>query len=146
MLSKRLSFLPLSLLLSEILFGLGTARPVEPIPDGQQAPKERRKLPPGALTLEVHCWNQDEVKEFLIFAINQGAPLFNEGDHYGCHRIYDFAARRIMWVGGHCPDRPELAQAAKVLQAALEREEAAPTAKEKAWAIRRAIDTLLEGP
>lgn len=146
MLGKRLSFLALSLLLSEILFGLGTARPVEPIPDGQQVPKERGKLPPGALTLEVQCWKQNEVKEFLIFAINQGAPLFNEGDHYGCHRIYDFAARRIMWVSGHCPDRPELAQAAKVLQAAQERAEAAPTAKEKAWALRKAFDMILQVP
>jgi len=51
-----------------------------------------------------------------------------------------------MWVSGHCPDRPELAQAAKALQAAVERAEAAPTAREKAWAIRRAIDTLLGGP
>ena len=61
-------------------------------------------------------------------------------------------ASTISPPGGSCgsadtgPDRPELARAAKVLQAALERAEATPTAKEKAWAIRQAVDTLLEGP
>ena len=108
-------------------------------------PRDRGKLPPGALILEIHCWNQDEIKEFLIVAINQGAPLFNDGDHDGCYRVYDFAAKRIVWVSGHCPDRPELVQAGKALQAVLERPEAVPTTKEKAWALRRAFDTILEG-
>ncbi len=142
--SKCLAVLLLACLLSASLFGTDAARSVEPTAEGHGVPLARRELPPGGMTLEITCWNQDEVKEFLIFAINQGAPLFNFGDHYGCYRIYDFAARRIVWISGHCPHRPELVQAGRALQAALERAEAARTAGEKAWALRRAIDGILE--
>ena len=142
---RRLAYLMLGCLLGGILLSPRTARSIAPTGYSQE-PSDGRKVPPrDALRLEIQCWNQDEVKEFLIFAINQGAPLFNGGDPYGCYRIYDFAAKRIIWVSEHCPDRPELAQAGKTLQMALKRAEAARPAREKAWVLRQAIDTILEG-
>ncbi len=134
----------LACLLSGSLFNPETARSGEPTADGQEVPNVRGELPRGSMALEINCWNQDEVKEFLIFAVNQGVPLFNGGDHYGCYRIYDFAAKRIVWISGHCPHRFELVQAASALQMALEKAEAARTAKDKAWALRRAFDAIVE--
>lgn len=141
---KCLAFLLLVCLFSGSLFSLDTARSVEPPANGQMVPNVRGELPRGAMVLEINCWDQNEVKEFLIFAINQGVPLFNGGDHYGCYRIYDFAAKRIVWISGHCPHRFELVQAARALQMALEKAEAARTAKDKAWALRRAFDAIVE--
>ncbi len=143
-LSKRQGCLVLGMLIGVVLARAQSAYLLELTPNGEASPEERGKPPPATLTLEVHCWNQDEVKEFLIFAINQGTPLFNGGDHYGCYRIYEFAAKRIIWGSAHCPNSPALVQVGKALQTAVERAEAVPTAKEKAWTLRRAFDVIVE--
>ncbi len=142
--SKRQRVVVLGVLIGVVLGRAQTAHALELTPDGEGLPDGRGERPPAIMTLDVHCWNEDELKEFLIFAINQGTPLFNGGDHYGCYRIYEFAAKRIIWGSAQCPDSPALVQAGKALQAALEHAEAVPTAKEKAWALRRVFDAILE--
>jgi len=74
-------------------------------------------------------------------AISIGAPIFNAGSPLGCYRIYEGAAYKILYqLGDTCPD------AAAVLRAGLARAEADSGAGQKAWAMRRAFDTLQGQP
>jgi serine protease Do len=39
-----------------------------------------------------------EVKRAILYAIEEGAKLFNQGDHAGTFQIYDFLARKIIFA------------------------------------------------
>ena len=71
-------------------------------------------------------------------AISVGAPLYNEGQHEACYRVYDSTARELVRRGGHCPG------AAQILDEGLTRADHAAEATPKAWALRDAFDALLD--
>ncbi len=97
---------------------------------------------PPAPPLAGRCPELAIIIERLSSAIERGAPVFNRGDHQGCHRQYEETARRLMTesIGaGHCPKAREL------LQAGITQAAAAAVPGEAAWALRRSFDAILEG-
>jgi hypothetical protein len=71
-------------------------------------------------------------------AIAKGVPIFNRGDHAGCARVYEAAARELLALGGEkiSPlDRGEV-------EVALAREAADDRAR--AWNLRHAFDRILD--
>jgi hypothetical protein len=85
------------------------------------------------------CPELPTVLDRLTAVITVGAPLYNRGDHEGCWRLYDRAARSIterLVAPGHCPAvRTEL-------ESALAEAAGAPSPGEAAWALRRAFDRI----
>jgi serine protease Do len=71
-------------------------------------------------------------------AISVGAPLYNQGQHEACYRVYDSTARELVRRGEHCPG------AAHILDEGLARADRAAAATPKAWALRDAFDALLD--
>ena len=76
---------------------------------------------------------RDRIQE----AIAVGAPLYNEGQHEACYRIYDSTARELVRRGS-CPGL------AKILDEGLARADSAADATPKAWALRDAFDALVD--
>jgi hypothetical protein len=77
------------------------------------------------------------VRDYLISAINIGAPAYDAGDHQGCYDVYACTARMILET---VDDAPE---AKKVLRAALQECRRENNTSEQAWILRRAFDRLL---
>jgi hypothetical protein len=81
------------------------------------------------------------VLDRLAAVINVGAPLYNSGDHEGCRRLYEGAARAIVdevVPQGRCPAvRRELATARSEAASATSPSEAA-------WALRHGFDRITQ--
>lgn len=72
-----------------------------------------------------------------VDVIGRGVPLFNSGNREGCYRLYEGALVALRpFVDG----RPELAA---MIDAKLEAAGAAPTAGDKAYALRAALDEVV---
>lgn len=82
-----------------------------------------------------------EVEKIIREAISLGAPIYNEGMHMACYRIYEWAAYKILYVYGK--DCPEVE---KTLKAAVERSHGDMSDTEKAWLMRMAFDKVLGEP
>jgi hypothetical protein len=85
------------------------------------------------------CPELPVVLDRLSAVINVGAPLYNSGDHEGCRRLYEGAARALtdeVIPAGRCPAvRRELATArSEAAQAA--------TPTDAAWALRHGFDRI----
>jgi hypothetical protein len=85
------------------------------------------------------CPELPAVIDRITNAINLGAPLYNKGDHQGCHKLYERTAKTLateVIPPGRCPlVRVELAGAMREAGRAGEPGEAA-------WALRRAFDRI----
>src|SRR6185312_2075130 len=107
-------------------------------------PRARSGLRPGVERRSVRtlagCAAPDLAKfrDRINEAISVGAPLYNEGQHEACYRVYDSTARELVRRGGQCPG------AAKILDEGLARADRAVDATPKAWALRDAFDSLLD--
>lgn len=80
-----------------------------------------------------------DVAAVLQAAIRKGVPAFNSGDVAECERIYASAARDVL-AGSKLS-----ASERDVLTQALASCERLSSASEKAWALRRGFDRILEG-
>jgi len=76
------------------------------------------------------------IHESLRGVINRGADLFNGGDWNGCYRLYEGALLGVEPLLDH---RPALQ---KTIKDALAEAERNPSVPEKAFVLRRAIDTV----
>jgi hypothetical protein len=99
----------------------------------------QRAVPDHDLDVLSDCSAEDliTIEETIADAIAIGAPLYNEGDHEGCFRIYESTALDL--------DR-KLATCTKVRSALLDGVKRAATADGftfKAWAMRDAFDGVL---
>jgi len=77
----------------------------------------------------------------LEFAVQRGAPLFNEGNIDGCAAIYATALDAIALVGDFGLDENGRANLTKSL-AEIAKE---PSSRERSWAYRRIIDGIFAG-
>lgn len=77
------------------------------------------------------------VAKEITDAIELGAPLYNEGNHEACFRIYEGASAKMQREAG-CEGVRD------AFRAGLERASSLTTATEKAWALRDTFDGLLD--
>jgi hemoglobin len=79
----------------------------------------------------------DEVARKTLFdVINQGADIYNVGNHEGCYRLYQGSLMTLTPLLDH---RPELQ---KAIAAALADAQRTPAAADKAFVLRRALDRI----
>jgi hypothetical protein len=71
-------------------------------------------------------------------AIEKGVPIFNDGDHEGCARVYEAAARELLSL----PDEQLAPLDRHQVESALAME--AADAGARAWNLRHAFDRVLE--
>lgn len=79
-----------------------------------------------------------EVAKRIEDAISIGVPLYNDGQHEACYRIYESTGREIKRKVTGC------APAAQALDAGMERADRLADYSAKAWAMRDAFDGLLD--
>lgn len=98
-----------------------------------------RKVPNHELSLLADC-GKDElnaVRGSIEQAIKIGAPLYNDGNHEACYRIYAAAALDLNRTLAACPG-PK-----RALLDGVARAEKQPSWSSKAWAMRDAFDGVL---
>jgi len=102
--------------------------------------KSRRKVPTHELSLLDGCGKErlGEIRTMIEDAIKIGAPLYNDGNHEACYRVYAATALDVNRKLANCPG-PK-----RVLLEGVERADSINTWAEKAWAMRDAFDGLLE--
>ena len=106
-----------------------------------ELPTVERHVPTHSLRVLEGCssTNLDTITDLLGDAIEQGAPLYNQGDFGGCYRTYVAAALEIEHrMPKTCPGPGE------ALVDGRTNAKARNHMSEKAWAMRDAFDGLLE--
>ena len=92
-------------------------------------------------TLPVDCSKSEEIEKIISEAISLGAPIYNEGLHMACYRVYEWAAYKILY---------EYAKPCKgvesILKTALDQSHGDYSDTEKAWLMRQAFDKILGVP
>jgi len=89
-------------------------------------------------SLPMNCGKAEEIDKIINQAISLGAPIYNEGLHMACYRIYEWAGYKILYVYGK--DCPEVE---KLLRTAIEKSHGDLSDTEKAWLMRMAFDKIL---
>ena len=87
-----------------------------------------------------------EVKDALLAAINDGAPMYNRGDISGCARLYQATAEAVVASSSLVePAKYSASRAEKQRLSEALRQARGMPAKDAAWALRHAFDDVLEG-
>jgi hypothetical protein len=91
------------------------------------------------LSLLASCDPADvqQVAKTITDAISIGAPLFNQGDHEGCFKVYEKTALELVAKLDGCPGLED------TLLAGLSTASREQTFTAKAWAMRHAFDRIL---
>lgn len=92
-------------------------------------------------SLPVNCSKSNEIEKIITEAISLGAPIYNEGLHLACYRIYEWAAYKIIYVYGTTCKNVE-----SILKTAIENSHGDYSDTEKAWLMRAAFDKILGIP
>ena len=100
----------------------------------------QRQVPHHSLEVLAQCsdGNVTRIGEDIEGAIENGAPLYNEGEIEACYRIYAGAIREIERNVHGCT------AAKDALRDGLRNAEAKPGWKDRAWALRDAFDGMLD--
>jgi serine protease Do len=100
----------------------------------------RREIPHHEAEIFAQCDDDGigQVGESIVAAIENGAPLYNDGNIEACYRIYAGAIRDISRKVERCP------AVKQALQDGLRKAEAKGSWKDKAWALRDAFDGMLD--
>jgi hypothetical protein len=92
-------------------------------------------------SLKYNCPNTPEIEKIIAEAISLGAPIYNEGLHLACYRIYEWASYKIVYeYPKSCP------LAANLLKLAIEKSHGDLSDTEKAWLMRAAFDKIVGVP
>ncbi|OQP41815.1 hypothetical protein A4D02_14140 [Niastella koreensis] len=92
-------------------------------------------------TLPGNCSKNEEIEKIINDAISLGAPIYNEGLHIACYRIYEWAGYKILYEYGKTCKEVE-----KILKSAIEKSHGDYSDIEKAWLMRAAFDKILGVP
>jgi|GEM_PF-2251164 len=92
-------------------------------------------------TLPGNCSKKQEIEKIIAEAISLGAPIYNEGLHMACYRIYEWAGYKILYEYGK-----DCKEVEKVLKTAIDKSHGDYSDTEKAWLMRVAFDTILGEP
>jgi hypothetical protein len=134
---QNLNFgMPVNQLKAMLRSGKGTPLAAWKAPES----KSRRKVPSHDLSLLDDCGAErlNEIRNAIEDAIKIGAPLYNDGNHEACYRVYAATALDVNRKLAHCPG-PK-----RVLLEGVERADGVQQWADKAWAMRDAFDGLLE--
>ena len=92
-------------------------------------------------TVKYTCPNTAEIEKIIGEAISLGAPIYNEGLHLACYRIYEWASYKIIYeYPKSCP------LATNLLKLAIEKSHGDLSDTEKAWLMRAAFDKIVGVP
>jgi hypothetical protein len=100
-----------------------------------------RDVPIHPVTLLDGCNDGDlwQIFEAIAGAIDAGAPVYNDGNHEGCYRIYEKTAEGLReQLSVTCSGSRD------ALQAGLSRAGTMESFDDKAWALRDSFDGLLD--
>jgi hypothetical protein len=106
-----------------------------------ELPTVQRHVPTHSLLMLKGCSpaNLDTVTDILSDAIEQGAPLYNDGDFAGCYRAYVAASLEIeRQMPSSCAGPTRALANGRMTARGLDR------VSEQAWAMRDAFDGVLE--
>ena len=92
-------------------------------------------------SLPISCSNSMEIERIIDDAISLGAPIYNEGLHLACYRIYEWASYKIIYVYGKSCKNVEA-----VLKTAIDKSHGDYSDTEKAWIMRQAFDKIMGVP
>ena len=92
-------------------------------------------------TLPIQCPKTPEIEKIITEAISLGAPIYNEGLHLACYRIYEWAGYKILYEYGKSCKEVE-----RILKTAIERSHGDFSDTEKAWIMRAAFDKIMGVP
>jgi hypothetical protein len=95
----------------------------------------------GTDTLPVTCSKTPEIEKIIGEAISMGAPIYNQGLHMACYRIYEWAGYKILYEYGK-----DCKEVEKILKTAIEKSHGDFSDTEKAWLMRAAFDKILGEP
>ena len=87
------------------------------------------------------CPMNDDIEKIINEAISLGAPVYNEGLHMACYRIYEWASYKILYEYGKRCGAIE-----KTLKTAIDKSHGDYSDTEKAWIMRMAFDKVLGVP
>lgn len=87
------------------------------------------------------CAKSKEIEKTINEAISLGVPIYNEGLHMACYRIYEWAAYKILYVY-----TKECSKVEAVLKEAVDTSHGDFSDTEKAWIMRQAFDKILGVP
>lgn len=76
--------------------------------------------------------------QLIELAIERGVPIFNKGDVDGCAVVYEVTVQALRGMEGV----PNVSQ--KVFSQALAEAAAANSSRDRAWILRKALDTTWE--
>lgn len=134
---QNLNFgMPVNQLKSMLRTGKGTPLASWKPPESQA----RRKLPVHKLSLLDGCSVErlEDIQAAIKDAIKVGAPLYNEGNHEACYRVYAATALDVNRKLANCPG-PK-----RVLLDGVERADMVAGWADKSWVMRDTFDGLLE--
>jgi hypothetical protein len=99
----------------------------------------QREVPDHPISLLDGCSDDDlqEIQTVIGQAIEGGAPLYNQGNHGACFKIYEGAALELQSLGKGC------AGPRKALMKGVTLARAAKSDTARAWRMRDAFDGLL---
>lgn len=105
---------------------------------GEAAPKIRRQVPSLDRKIFDGCSREQvlEIVDGISSAISSGAPVYNQGNHEACYRIYEGAAMKIEREAPCAGTRAALGDG-------LLRAGSKSSFTEKAWAMRDSFDGVL---
>jgi hypothetical protein len=89
-------------------------------------------------TIPGSCPMNDEIEKIITEAISLGAPIYNEGLHMACYRIYEWAGYKILYEYGK-----KCGEIEKTLKTAIDKSHGDYSDTEKAWIMRMAFDKIL---
>jgi len=95
----------------------------------------------SADSIPPNCPKSPEIEKIINDAISLGAPIYNEGLHMACYRIYEWAAYKILYEYGKSCKEVE-----KILKTAIEKSHGDYSDTEKAWLMRVAFDLIMGVP
>jgi hypothetical protein len=100
----------------------------------------RRDIPHHETSMIKNCSRPDieAVANAIVSAIDIGAPLYNQGNHEACFRVYEGAILNVVENKKGC------APLKTALRAGLGRAAAEKNYTDKAWALRDAFDGVLD--
>ena len=88
--------------------------------------------------------NLSSIKREIQATISCGAPVYNSGDHASCARLYRGLAHEML-DATMTSSSPEMSQVRAHLQSAVDEVHGNPGRHtDNAWALRRAMDSILE--
>ncbi len=85
------------------------------------------------------CFEIYQIGRMIGDAIEKGAPVYNDGNHKGCFKIYQKTAKKILKLhGSKCPNVTLMFGAALAKAKIYDK-----TDTDRAWTMRMAFDNIM---